>query len=393
MTDSHFGGGDTNPLSPNQYARPGYTFGGWSRTPGSSTTDFTDGQPVTNVTTSDGATVTLYAVWVPATPAVLHDPPVQKIITGGTPHNAGTFTFLLRAVSTTAPEAGGVLPMPLAAGGNQEMQLEIQGAGTGEFGDISFRLPGTYVYEIRELPLGRKGFTFDTEPVTVTYVVTQQGNVLTANRSMEKAGQAVTGAVFTNEFEKPYYTITFDSNGSWIRIPEQSVKEGEHGKDPNQRMLRTESKFIGWYLNGQPYDFNAPVYDDITLVAEYEYKYSPDNGGGGGGGGTGGKGGGKPAAKPITPAVPVTPVTTEEKPTGENGEEESRQTAETVAQSDTRGRERQKRPENTPEKGRRKKKRRLPRTGEAGGSTELPMLVGLARTTFVFFTEEKRREQ
>ena len=392
MTDSHFGGGDTNPLSPNQYARPGYTFGGWSRTPGSSTTDFTDGQPVTNVTTSDGATVTLYAVWVPATPAVLHDPPVQKIITGGTPHNAGTFTFLLRAVSTTAPEAAGILPMPLAAGGNQEMQLEIQGAGTGEFGDISFRLPGTYVYEIRELPLGRKGFTFDTEPVTVTYVVTQQGNVLTASRSMEKAGQAVTGAVFTNEFEKPYYTITFDSNGSWIRVPEQSVKEGEHGKDPNQRMLRTESKFIGWYLNGQPYDFNAPVYDDITLVAEYEYKYSPDNIGGGGGG-TGGKGGGKPAAKPITPVAPVTPVTTEEKPTGENGEEESRQTAETVAQSDTRGRERQKRPENTPEKGRRKKKRRLPRTGEAGGSTELPMLVGLARTTFVFFTEEKRREQ
>jgi len=256
--------------------------------------------------------------------------------------------------------------MPLAAGSNQEMQLEIQGAGTGEFGDISFRLPGTYVYEIRELPLGRKGFTFDTEPVTVTYVVTQQGNVLTANRSMEKAGQAVTGAVFTNEFEKPYYTITFDSNGSWIRIPEQSVKEGEHGKDPNQRMLRTESKFIGWYLNGQPYDFNAPVYDDITLVAEYEYKYSPDNGGGGGGG-TGGKGGGKPAAKPITPVAPVTPVTTEEKPTGENGEEESRQTAETVAQSDTRGRERQKRPENTPEKDRRKKKRCLPKTGEASG--------------------------
>ena len=368
MTDSNFGGGDTNPLSPNQYARPGYTFGGWSRTSGSGTTDFTDGQPVTNLTTSDGATVTLYAVWLPATPAVLHDPPVQKIITGGTPHNAGTFTFLLRAVSTTAPEAAGVLPMPLAAGSNQEMQLEIQGAGTGEFGDISFRLPGTYVYEIRELPLGRKGFTFDTEPVTVTYVVTQQGNVLTASRRMEKAGQTVTAATFTNEFEKPYYTITFDSNGSWIRIPEQSVKEGEHGKDPNQRMLRTESKFIGWYLNGQPYDFNAPVYDDITLVAEYEYKYSPDNGGGGGGGGgTGGKGGGKPAAKPITPVAPVTPVTTEEKPTEENGEEESRQTAETVAQSDTRGRERQKRPENTPEKGRRKKKRRLPRTGEASG--------------------------
>ena len=157
-------------------------------------------------------------------------------------------------------------------------------------------------------------------------------------------------------------------------------------------LLMPEDEFITYKALSEELGISVrTVYDDISLVAEYEYKYSPDNIGGGGG--TGGKGGGKPAAKPITPAVPITPGTTEEKPTEENGEEESRQTAETVAQSDTRGRERQKRPENTPEKGRRKKKRRLPKTGEAGGSAELPMLVSLARTTFVFFTEEKRREQ
>ena len=395
MTDSHFGGGDTNPLSPNQYARPGYTFGGWSNTPGSTTTDFTDGQPVTNLTTSDGATVTLYAVWVPATPAVLHDPPVQKIITGGTPHNAGTFTFLLRAVSTTAPEAAGVLPMPLAAGSNQEMQLEIQGAGTGEFGDISFRLPGTYVYEIRELPLGRKGFTFDTEPVTVTYVVTQQGNVLTASRSMEKAGQTVTAATFTNEFEKPYYTITFDSNGSWIRIPEQSVKEGEHGKDPNQRMLRTESKFIGWYLNGQPYDFNAPVYDDITLVAEYEYKYSPDNGGGGGGGrggnSSGHRGGATPNSDPLNPGISdntvVPPVSPTELTPDHPAEEQRTPHGEAISPTE--------RHKTTVITGtsKRSKRGKLPKTGEAPILNSFPKFITLALAAYALFTAEKRRRE
>ena len=215
MTDSHFGVGDSNPLPPNQYARLGYTFGGWSRTPGATTPDYTDGQTVTSISTSDGVTVTLYAVWNPASPAVLHDPPVKKVITGAVPHNAGNFTFALKAISTTAAEAAGQLPMPLAAGGNQEMQLEIQGAGEEEFGDITFRLPGTYVYEISELPIGRRGFSFDSNPVTVTYVVTQSGSVLNATRTMEKRGQAVTEAVFTNEFEKPNYIVTFDGNGAW----------------------------------------------------------------------------------------------------------------------------------------------------------------------------------
>ena len=236
-------------------------------------------------------TVTLYAVWNPASPAVLHDPPVKKVITGAVPHNAGNFTFLLRAVSTTAAEAAGVLPMPLAAGGSQEMQLEIQGAGEEEFGDITFRLPGTYVYEISELPIGRRGFSFDSNPVTVTYVVTQSGSVLNATRTMEKRGQVVTEAVFTNEFEKPNYIVTFDGNGAWRPFESQTVREGLTATEPARKPIRSYGKFIGWYLDGQPYDFSQPVYDDITLFAMYDDSDSDNTSGGSGGGGGGSRGG------------------------------------------------------------------------------------------------------
>ena len=377
MTDSHFGGGDTNPLPPNQYARPGFTFGGWSRTPGATTPDFTDGQPVTNLTTSDGVTVTLYAVWNPASPVVLHDPPVKKVITGAVPHNAGTFTFALRAVSTTAAEAIGQLPMPLAAGGSQEMQLVIAGAGEEEFGDITFRLPGIYVYEISELPIGRRGFSFDPDPVTVTYVVTQTGSVLNATRTMEKRGQAVTEAVFTNEFEKPNYIVTFDGNGAWRPFESQTVREGLTASEPIRKPVRSYGKFIGWYLDGQPYDFSQPVYDDITLFAMYDDSDSDNTSGGSGGGGGGSRGGsgsgsrgsgsrgnGRGSSIAPTPSVNIAttpPVTTDSDSTDKQqnadpgkGPADSKKTEKLDSGS--------RRKKQT--SGDKKRKRRLPKTGE-----------------------------
>ena len=28
--------------------------------------------------------------------------------------------------------------------------------------------------------------------------------------------------------------------------------------------------FLGWYVDGEEYDFNTPVKDDITITAEWE---------------------------------------------------------------------------------------------------------------------------
>ena len=50
-------------LTRNGYSRTGYTWLGWSSSADGSGTMYSDGQSVVNLTTEDGGTVTLYAVW------------------------------------------------------------------------------------------------------------------------------------------------------------------------------------------------------------------------------------------------------------------------------------------------------------------------------------------
>ena len=402
MPNQHFNGGETKPLTGNTYARPGYVFSGWGRTPVAATPDFADGQTVSNLTGTDGDTVHLYAIWTPVTPAVVSVPTVIKQITGDTPHNAGQFSFTLTAVSSTASGSQTGIPMPAAAQGDTD-RITVNGAGQGNFGDITFRLPGTYVYRIAELPEGRKGFSFDPDEVTLTYIVTQNGLNLNVTTSAQKNGNPVTDATFVNRFTVPDYTITFDGNGSWIRIPTQSVREGNHGTDPQTTMLRTEGKFIGWYLNGQPYDFNTPVYDDITLVAMYEYKPSEDHSGGSGGGGNGGGGnggggnsshqGGKttPNTNPLNPGISdatVVPPVSPTEPTPDHSAEEKR-TPHGEAISPT---ERHKTTVVTGTS-KRSKRGKLPKTGEAPISNPLPHLATLTLAAYALLAEEKRRRE
>ena len=57
-------------LTSNAYKRTGYTFNGWNTTADGSGAKFTDKQSVKNLTTTQGATVNLYAQWTPISYAV-----------------------------------------------------------------------------------------------------------------------------------------------------------------------------------------------------------------------------------------------------------------------------------------------------------------------------------
>ena len=52
-----------NPINPDTFKRAGYTFKGWARNPNATNIEFADGASVSNLTSRNGATVTLYAVW------------------------------------------------------------------------------------------------------------------------------------------------------------------------------------------------------------------------------------------------------------------------------------------------------------------------------------------
>ena len=104
--------------------------------------------------------------------------------------------------------------MPAGSDGDRKT-IMVEGAGSSEFGDIEFTLPGTYTYTITETK-GGAACTYDGSSYALTYEVTDDGQgKLQVKRSMTKTvdgtttvvdlgaqGDAV-GAVFTNVYPKP----------------------------------------------------------------------------------------------------------------------------------------------------------------------------------------------
>ena len=63
------------------------------------------------------------------------------------------------------------------------------------------------------------------------------------------------------------YTVTFDSLGGTIVEP-RTVKDGKTATRPADP-TREGWTFVGWTLDGEPYDFATPVTRDLTLKARW----------------------------------------------------------------------------------------------------------------------------
>ncbi len=63
MSNQAFTYGTAQNLTANAFSRTGYTFLGWSKTKTATTATYTDKQSVKNLTSTNGGTVTLYAIW------------------------------------------------------------------------------------------------------------------------------------------------------------------------------------------------------------------------------------------------------------------------------------------------------------------------------------------
>ncbi len=64
-----------------------------------------------------------------------------------------------------------------------------------------------------------------------------------------------------------YYSVYFDAQGGDF-VPKQTIKQ----YDTANYVVTTRDgyQFLGWYLNGQEYDFNTPVTKTITLIAKWK---------------------------------------------------------------------------------------------------------------------------
>ncbi len=64
------------------------------------------------------------------------------------------------------------------------------------------------------------------------------------------------------------YQVKFDSKGG-SKVDDQAVKEGNKAYEPKDP-TRDGYKFLGWYLDGELFDFDTKIYKDITLIAKWE---------------------------------------------------------------------------------------------------------------------------
>ena len=78
-------------------------------------------------------------------------------------------------------------------------------------------------------------------------------------------------------YDVAVYTVTFDSAGGTVILPESVIHDGFATKpaDPDNPGFT----FVRWNLGTDEYDFNTPVTSDLTLVAEYTKIPAPSGGG------------------------------------------------------------------------------------------------------------------
>ena len=162
----------------------------------------------------------------PSTPAdpdpiTVGDPPVHKLVTGDAAKKFPAFHFSMTPVSTTAAGLT-VNDMPLPP----NTTVTVTGQGSAEFGDLTFKKAGTYVYEIREMGSSAKGWSSDSTVYTVTYVVERTAdNKLTCKRTIMKDG-----AVDDSDFVAFTNTYTAPSKPDKPDTPDKPVKPDKPDK-------------------------------------------------------------------------------------------------------------------------------------------------------------------
>ena len=148
-------------------------------------------------------------------PIITAHPEVGKVISGRDWQSTDTFTFTMAArsddhtdgangQSTYDAAAAGTVVMPSSATATVRAQQQGNGyvaSGNATFGDITFKAPGTYTFEITEQEGSIAGLTYSQKKVYAQFVVTRNDS---------------TGALTVGE---PTYQAVMNDDGTAITNP------------------------------------------------------------------------------------------------------------------------------------------------------------------------------
>lgn len=232
-------------LTANVFTRTGYTFKGWNTKPDGSGTSYTNSQSVSNLTSTDGATVTLYAQWTVNTYTynIVYKSSTGKAL--GTSTVAGTFGS---SKSVSAPAKTGYTT-PSA----QTVVFDSTSAKT-----ITFTYPVvnyTISYNLNGGSVSGNPSSYNIESSTITLKnPSKTGNTFTgwtgsngttAQTSVSISSGSTGNKSYTANWRVNSYTATFNGNGGSAGTSITKPYGSQLGTLPTSS--RTGYTFRGWF--------------------------------------------------------------------------------------------------------------------------------------------------
>ena len=254
MSNQNFTYGTAQNLTANTFTRTGYTFAGWNTKADGSGTNYTDKQSVRNLSSTNGATVTLYAKWTP----------INYTITYNTNGGSGTMTPTSYTIETATFD----LSTPTKDGctfvgwyDNAELTGEkITRIETGSYGDKTFYAK----WDAEKFTL-----EWDANGGTITTPGSPEGGEVEAGTPLTPptvtkdhydhsgwspevpAVMPGENVIYTAQWTPKKYTITYNLNGgNGTMTPTTYTIESETFALPDNP-TKAGHTFAGWYANAE----------------------------------------------------------------------------------------------------------------------------------------------
>lgn len=265
MYNQSFTYGVSAPLNPNEYARSGYEFKGWATSSTSTTASYPDQGMVSNLSTTAGATVNLYAVWEKISYTITYDANGGTITTTGATSYTITDAVRLAVAQFTGYTALGWRPAE-DSGSWHSWDTYTGTLSAGCYGNVTLvaqwsKDTYTITYDAQGGTLGGSyTTTYDVDTQIVLPEISRTGynfggwladaawnNVLITNNTAPAGAKG--NVKLTAQWAQKTYYVRFVSNGGFGTMNDQLMRFDVSQNLTRNAFTRDGYTFGGWAMS------------------------------------------------------------------------------------------------------------------------------------------------
>ena len=252
--------GTAKALTTNGYSLTGWTFNGWNTAANGSGTSYTNGQSVTNLTSTNGATVTLYAQWTPATYTITYN------MNGGTNYSGAptTYTYGIGATIDGAPTKTGYAFVGWCTDSGLTSCSATQTISTTDTGNKEYWAKWeAYKFSITTTPMAANDtFKFNMSAKGTFYVDCGDGGTLSSTAN-DIGADGIT--ITRSDTTDAKYTCTYPTAGAHIiRFGGTAEQYSDLSLSPDTNVTKIAAIRFGWINSSEQNDFTPEKIASIS---------------------------------------------------------------------------------------------------------------------------------